>query len=193
MTSNDLSKGGPDHTDPANFPQWITEDDIHVELTYSPIDVATILARVRSPNAGANVLFLGTTRNSFEDKPVSKLEYQSYAPLALRSFSEIATGVLQAHKLTKVSITHRLGTVPIGQESIAIAVSSPHRKAAWVAGEEALEKCKERAEIWKREDLADEQREGEWRANRDQDPEGRQIDQKVSRVESDKIWNEPWS
>ena len=60
---------------------------------------------------------------------------------------------------------HRLGTVPIGEESILIAVSSPHRQAAWKAGEEALEECKKRVEVWKREEFVDE--EGVWRANRD--------------------------
>lgn len=60
---------------------------------------------------------------------------------------------------------HRLGTVPIGEESILIAVSAPHRQAAWRAGEEALEDCKARVEVWKREEFDDE--EGVWRANRD--------------------------
>jgi molybdopterin synthase catalytic subunit len=61
---------------------------------------------------------------------------------------------------------HRLGVVPIGEESIFIAVSSPHRKAAWLAGEEALEECKEKAEIWKLEEFDGEEG-GVWRANRD--------------------------
>ena len=60
---------------------------------------------------------------------------------------------------------HRLGTVPIGEESILIAVSSPHRQAAWRAGEEALEECKARVEVWKREEFEGEG--GVWRANRD--------------------------
>jgi molybdopterin synthase catalytic subunit len=61
---------------------------------------------------------------------------------------------------------HRLGVVPIGEESIYIAVSSPHRKEAWRAGEEALEECKSRAEIWKLEEFEGEEG-GVWRANRD--------------------------
>jgi len=62
-------------------------------------------------------------------------------------------------------MVHRLGVVPIGEESILIAVSAPHRQAAWRAGEEALEDCKARVEIWKREEFEGE--EGVWRANRD--------------------------
>jgi molybdopterin synthase catalytic subunit len=60
---------------------------------------------------------------------------------------------------------HRLGTVPIGEESILIAVSAPHRQAAWDAGQEALEECKARVEVWKREEFEGD--EGVWRANRD--------------------------
>jgi molybdopterin synthase catalytic subunit len=66
---------------------------------------------------------------------------------------------------TKIAIIHKLGECPIGHESILIAVSAPHRKAAWVASEEALELTKERAEIWKLEKF--EGGTGVWRANRD--------------------------
>lgn len=69
------------------------------------------------------------------------------------------------HGLNGIAMVHRLGTVPIGEESILIAVSSPHRKAAWLAGEEALEECKEKVEVWKREEFDGE--DGVWRANRD--------------------------
>lgn len=63
-------------------------------------------------------------------------------------------------------MVHRLGTVPIGEESVLIAVSSPHRQAAWRAGEEALEECKAKVEVWKREEFGGEVG-GVWRANRD--------------------------
>ena len=77
----------------------------------------------------------------------------------------IASTILTKHNLTKICIIHRLGEVPIGEESILIAVSSPHRQAAWRAGEEALEETKARAEIWKLEKFVG--GEGVWRANRD--------------------------
>src|SRR4030081_875718 len=82
----------------------------------------------------------GTTRDSFQDKPVKQLEYSSYPPLALRSLMQIAKHVKETHSLVAISLIHRLGVVPIGEESILIAVSSPHRQAAWRAGEEALER-----------------------------------------------------
>ncbi|KAG6095577.1 hypothetical protein E4U30_002216 [Claviceps sp. LM220 group G6] len=77
----------------------------------------------------------------------------------------IAKDMLSKHGLKGIAMVHRLGTVPIGEESILIAVSSPHRQAAWRAGEEALEECKARVEVWKREHFEGE--EGVWRANRD--------------------------
>lgn len=77
----------------------------------------------------------------------------------------IASTLHAEHELKGIAIVHRLGTVPIGEESILIAVSAPHRQAAWRAGEAALEACKERVEVWKREEF--EGGEGVWRANRD--------------------------
>lgn len=78
---------------------------------------------------------------------------------------DIAKSVRAKHSLKGVAMIHRLGTVPIAEESILIAVSSPHREAAWRAGEEALEECKSRVEIWKLEEFEGD--EGVWRANRD--------------------------
>lgn len=70
------------------------------------------------------------------------------------------------HALTAINLIHRLGVVPIAEESILITVSAPHRQAAWKAGEEALELCKEKLEVWKMEEFG-EGEEGVWRANKD--------------------------
>ena len=78
---------------------------------------------------------------------------------------KLAKDVKSKHGLTGIALIHRLGIVPIGEESILIAVSSPHRQAAWRAGEEALEVCKEKVEVWKLEEF--EEGGGVWRANRD--------------------------
>lgn len=79
----------------------------------------------------------------------------------------IAQSIKEEHNLTAISLMHRLGVVPIAEESILIAVSAPHRQAAWRAGEEALERVKEKVEIWKLEEFQGEQV-GVWRANRDE-------------------------
>ena len=108
----------------------------------------------------------GTTRDSFNGKPVAQLQYTSYVPRALKSMLSIAENVKQSHALTAITIVHRLGFCPIGEESIVIAVSAPHRQAAWKGGEQALEECKDKVEIWKMEEFNDDGS-GIWRANRD--------------------------
>ncbi|KAI8681554.1 Molybdopterin synthase catalytic subunit [Fusarium keratoplasticum] len=143
----------------------LSDEGCHVALTHDHLNAQAIMDRVRSPSAGAIVLFAGTTRDSFAGKPVKELQYTAYRPRALRSMLTIAREVRDRHGLRGVAMIHRLGTVPIGEESILIAVSAPHRQAAWRAGEEALEECKSKVEVWKREEFEGE--EGVWRANRD--------------------------
>ncbi|KAK0633148.1 Molybdopterin biosynthesis MoaE [Immersiella caudata] len=144
---------------------FLTAEGCYVALTSEHLSYQDIIDRVRSPEAGAIVVFAGTTRDTFQSKPVKELQYTSYPPLALRTMLTIATTICAKHALKGIAMIHRLGTVPIGEESIIIAVSSPHRQAAWRAGEEALEECKEKVEVWKREEFEGE--EGVWRANRD--------------------------
>ncbi|KAF3765029.1 Molybdopterin biosynthesis MoaE [Cryphonectria parasitica EP155] len=143
------------------------EPGIYVALTRNVLDPKSIMDRVRSPEAGAIVLFAGTTRDTFGARPVFDLTYQSYVPLALTTLNSIASSIRQKHSLKAIAVVHRLGPVPIGEESILIAVSSPHRQAAWRAGEECLEEVKARAEIWKLERFVGDEEGGVWRANRD--------------------------
>lgn len=161
----------------------LSSEGCYVALTRDHLDVQTIMDRVRSPAAGAIVLFAGmltqhrhhknsrpdldsgTTRDNFAGKPVKELTYTAYNKLALRTMLAITKELINKHGLMGIAMIHRLGTVPIGEESILIAVSSPHRQAAWRAGEEALEECKSKVEVWKREEFDGE--EGVWRANRD--------------------------
>lgn len=130
-------------------------------LSYSLVSTANLLTASDLINH-----FQGTTRDSFDGRPVKELQYSAYAPLALRTMLTIAQSMKAKHQLTAISMVHRLGVVPIGEESILIAVSSPHRQAAWKAGEEVLEDCKAKVEVWKLEEFGGEQG-GVWRANRD--------------------------
>ncbi|POR34186.1 Molybdopterin synthase catalytic subunit [Tolypocladium paradoxum] len=143
----------------------LSEEGCHVGLTRDHLNIQATMDRVRSPEAGAIVLFAGTTRDSFACKPVKELQYTAYNKLALRTMLAITKDLYSKHGLKGIAMVHRLGTVPIGEESILIAVSAPHRQAAWRAGEEALEECKAKVEVWKREEFHGE--EGVWRANRD--------------------------
>lgn len=166
--------------DPSNFPQTLRSDDgtAYVELRYDALDVAFASKFIRSPTAGANVLFLGTTRNSFNNRPVSHLAYQAYPKLALNTLLKIAVEVRLKHNLERVIIVHRLGEVPIEEESIVVGISSGHRGEGWRGAEEMLERVKERAEIWKQEWFADAQTGNDlstavWKSNKDTDNYGR--------------------
>lgn len=176
----------------------LNEDDCYVELTHDLLDVKATMDRVRSPKAGAIVLFagrlhnividgrltvIGTTRDNFAGKPVKELQYTSYEPKALKTMLSICKAMTEKHSLTSIAMIHRLGVVPIGQESILIAVSSPHREAAWRAGEEALEECKEKVEVWKKEEFGGEEG-GVWRANRD-GAAGVRVDQDEAQSKAD--------
>ena len=164
--------------DLSNFPQVLRSEGggCIVSLTYDPLASETIIRSIRSPAAGANVLFLGTTRNSFDGRAVSKLSYSAYPALALKSFLSIAERARSEFCLEKVYIAHRLGVVQVEEESIAVAVSAGHRGPAWRGAEEILERCKERVEVWKMEVFeGDAEDSGEWRANRDRNSDGEVI------------------
>ncbi|KAI9740959.1 MAG: Molybdopterin synthase catalytic subunit [Claussenomyces sp. TS43310] len=141
-----------------------------------------LMDRVRSPKAGAIILFAGTTRDNFDGKAVKELQYTSYKPKALKTMLAICKAVSEKHSLTSIAMVHRLGIVPIAEESILIAVSSPHRQEAWKAGEEALEECKAKVEVWKMETFSGE--DGIWRANKD-GAAGCRVDQPGQKQESD--------
>lgn len=109
---------------------------------------------------------IGTTRDNAFGRQVDGLVYYAYDELVLKTMLKICKSVKREFSLISIAIVHRFGNAPIGKESIVIAVSAPHRQAAWRAGEKALEECKRDLEIWKAERLA-----GVdgicWRSNRD--------------------------
>ncbi|KII93734.1 hypothetical protein PLICRDRAFT_35957 [Plicaturopsis crispa FD-325 SS-3] len=139
-------------------------------LSHEPLNVDKITRSVADDGAGAHVVFIGTTRNSFEGKIVTRLEYQAYTKLAIKTIAVIirdAHALASSIPLLHVAVHHRLGTVPVGEPSIVIAVSSPRRKEAFVACEYILEEVKAKAQIWKREFYEGEGEDSaEWKANR---------------------------
>ncbi|OLL21938.1 Molybdopterin synthase catalytic subunit [Neolecta irregularis DAH-3] len=139
------------------------DNTIHIEITHDVIQIIDGIEFVRSNQAGAIVTFLGSTRDNFNGRQVVRLDYEAYEPLAIRTLHQIATKAKTKWSLHGLSICHRLGTVPVGQDSMAIAVSSSHRREAWEAGEWILEQVKAKAEIWKKEIYQDG---SEWKANK---------------------------
>ncbi|EIM92539.1 molybdenum cofactor synthesis 2 [Stereum hirsutum FP-91666 SS1] len=150
-----------------------------VVLTHDRLDTNEIIVSVGDDAAGAVAVFIGTTRNSFKGKVVTKLEYQAYSKLAIKTISDILTTTRASvsrsshdpspnavSPLIRCTVHHRLGTVPVGEPSIVIAVSSPHRREAFAACELILEEVKKKAQIWKREYYEGEREEdAEWKAN----------------------------
>jgi MoaE-MoaD fusion protein len=132
------------------------------EIVDHPIDVARVRAAVLAPDCGAVLIFEGTTRDSHDGKPVQRLAYECYEPLAIREFEQIAQEAAATVGRCNVAIVHRTGAVPIGHTSVAIAVSTPHRDAAYIASRYAIDQLKLRASIWKKEIYTDG---SAWKAN----------------------------
>jgi molybdopterin synthase catalytic subunit len=126
-----------------------------ISLTHSPIDPAAILAQVASNDAGAVVLFLGTTREFTKGRQTESLDYECYPQMAEAKLAELELQAREKWPLIHVAITHRLGHLELGEASIAIAVSSPHRQAAFEAGKWVIDTIKEDVPIWKQENWSD--------------------------------------
>ncbi|HTN77409.1 MAG TPA: molybdenum cofactor biosynthesis protein MoaE [Pirellulaceae bacterium] len=130
-----------------------------IHLTREPIDETALLRQVRSPAAGAIVLFVGITREFTAGRQTAQLDYDCYAEMAEKKLNELATEACQRWPLVACAIAHRLGVVPLAETSVAIAVSAPHRADAFAAGQWLIDTLKQVVPIWKREHWADGQTE----------------------------------
>jgi molybdopterin synthase catalytic subunit len=126
-----------------------------IEIVNSPVDVQALLASVHDPAAGGVDLFLGTTRNETKGRAVLWLEYEAFEPMARAMMERIAAEAKAKWGVSKISIVHRIGRVPVGEVSIGIAVSSPHRNEAFLACRYVIDTVKATVPIWKREVFAD--------------------------------------
>jgi MoaE-MoaD fusion protein len=120
-------------------------------LTADPIDVDAVIAEVADDRAGAVATFLGTTRVLSRGRTVLHLEYEAYEGMAERVMEEIAATLRERYELCRIAIVHRVGRVGIGETSVAIAVSAPHREHALAACKEAIDTLKVDVPLWKKE------------------------------------------
>jgi MoaE-MoaD fusion protein len=120
-------------------------------LVDGPLDVAGMLREVEDPEAGAVASFVGTVRNRSRDRDVVHLEYEAFEEMAEPLLARLGDELRERHGLCAVSIHHRLGRVEIGEASVVIAVSAPHRAAALDACREAIETLKTTIPLWKKE------------------------------------------
>jgi MoaE-MoaD fusion protein len=115
------------------------------------LDLAELVAEVSHPGAGAIATFIGTTRDHSRGRNVTRLEYDAYPEMAEAEMKRIGDLVKERHGVTQVAIAHRTGVVPIGEASVMIAVSAPHRGAALEACRDAIDTLKQTVPIWKKE------------------------------------------
>ena len=120
-------------------------------LTADPIDLGAVIAEVADGQAGAVATFLGTTRVRSRGRTVLYLEYEAYEGMAEKVMEEIASALRDRYELCRIAITHRIGRVGIGETSVAIAVSAPHREHALAACKEAIDTLKVDVPLWKKE------------------------------------------
>jgi molybdopterin synthase catalytic subunit len=126
-----------------------------IQLTQHPIDYNAVLQHVASPSAGAVVLFLGTTRQWTGTRETASLDYEAYGEMAEKKMAELEAEARRRWPLVACALVHRLGHLLPGEASVAIAVSSPHRQAAFEAGQWLIDSLKQVVPIWKRENWTD--------------------------------------
>ena len=126
-------------------------DDGMIRITHEPLVPEEVTAAVRRDTNGAVVTFLGTTRLFAEGKKVVRLEYEAYEEMALAELRKIRREICSEWTIEDVAISHRIGRVDIGEISLVVAVASPHRKEAFLACHEMVDRLKERVPIWKKE------------------------------------------
>ena len=128
---------------------------IDIQLLTTPLSISACEAFVESPEVGGAVIFIGTVRNKTGQKAVTRLEFETYAPMAIREMEKIAQRALSTFSVNKISIHHRIGILDIGEVPVVIAVSAPHRGAAFDACEFCIDELKKTVPIWKKEVFED--------------------------------------
>ena len=122
-----------------------------VRLTREAIDFAAVTEAVRSPHCGAVALFLGTVRDITGDEVTEFLDYEAYPPMAEKKMAEIEAEARSRWTLGEVALVHRVGRLGVGEISVAVAVSAPHRAAAFEACRFAIDTLKQVVPIWKKD------------------------------------------
>ena len=126
-----------------------------ITIQTQPIDESSLLSEVRNANAGAIVLFVGTTREITGEQRTLSLKYAAYESMAIQELAALKKTAEEKWPLTGCAIVHRVGEVAVAETSIALAVSSPHRKDAFAAAQWLMDRIKAQVPIWKKEQFTD--------------------------------------
>ncbi len=130
-------------------------NQIDIQLLDTPLDVQWCNDYVTNDSSGGISIFVGTVRNQTKGKPVLRLDFEAYGPMAVSEMRKIAEQVAARWDAPYVCIHHRVGTLEIGDIAVIIAVATPHRKAAFEACQFAIDTLKETVPIWKKEIFED--------------------------------------
>ncbi len=126
-----------------------------IVISASKLDLQRCYDFVQDPSCGGIALFVGTVRNQTKNKEVTLLDFSTYEPMALKEMEQIAVKALARFDILKIAIHHAKGALTIGDIPVIIAVSAPHRKAAFESCQFAIDTLKETVPIWKKEHFVD--------------------------------------
>lgn len=151
-----------------SLPPEIADPEGHFfALTREVIDCRALEARILQDHDGAVVTFQGVVRNNTRGRATLRLEYECYEAMAIRKMAEIGREIAARFAITRIGMVHRLGTLEIGEASVVIVVAAPHRRPAFEAALEGIDRLKRLVPVWKKEFFADGEVwvEGEWDLN----------------------------
>jgi MoaE-MoaD fusion protein len=133
-------------------------------LTRSPIDAPALARELTRGEDGAVVTFAGVVRNNTKGRATEYLDYECYEAMAIKVMADLGREIARTHAIGRIAMVHRLGRMEIGEASVAIVVTAPHRKPAFAAAIEGIDRLKRTVPIWKKEHFADGEVwvEGEW-------------------------------
>jgi MoaE-MoaD fusion protein len=148
-------------------PLAISEAGHYFALTRHAIDTRGVVSRLMTGAEGAVVTFEGTVRNNTKGRPTLCLDYECYESMALKMMAQIGCEIAASHQIGRIAIVHRLGRMLVGETSVAVIVTAPHRRPAFDAALEGINRLKKIVPIWKKEHFVDGEVwvEGEWDEN----------------------------
>lgn len=133
-------------------------------LTRDPIPTRSLVERLQRGEDGAVVTFEGVVRNNTKGRPARFLDYECYEPMAIKVMAEIGGEIARAYAISRLAMVHRLGRMQVGEASVVVIATAPHRNPAFAAALEGINRLKRTVPIWKKEHFEDGEVwvEGEW-------------------------------
>jgi molybdopterin synthase catalytic subunit len=129
--------------------------NVHVALTHDPILIQPYRELIADLDVGAHAWFEGVTRRLTGARETTRLKYEAFEPMAIAQLTKIGEETLQEFTLARLVIIHRLGEVPVGEVSLLVGCSAPHRASVFLAMPKIVDRLKQEVPIWKQEHFAD--------------------------------------